>query len=300
MRVTALSEIFMNEIYDEGKAKIDGFEIPVHCIVMTLGKRDRFSLKHYHEYVELLYGLSECDIQVWAEGKVYEVKEGDLCIINSGTAHAVRSEIAKSTYLVIKFEPGILYAAEQSVFEVKYLFPFVENNENFRRVFTESELSETEIPRLMADVIEEWTKKDYGYEIAIRASVIRTALYLMRKWHSEKADPSLYENSDGIKHIKKAMEYARGNFLLANTKEAAHLCGLSYSYFSRLFKRYIGKSFMEYVNSILTNEAKKMLATENKSVTDVAMELGFSSVSYFTKQFKKETGITPHKFKKEI
>ncbi len=56
---------------------------------------------------------------------------------------------------------------------------------------------------------------------------------------------------------------------------------------------------MEYVNSILMNEAKKMLATENKSVTDVAMELGFSSVSYFAKQFKKETGITPHKFKKE-
>ncbi len=43
-----------------------------------------------------------------------------------------------------------------------------------------------------------------------------------------------------------------------------------------------------------------MLATESKSVTDVAMTLGFSSVSYFARQFKKETGMTPHKFKKEL
>ncbi|MBR6719823.1 MAG: AraC family transcriptional regulator [Clostridia bacterium] len=290
----------MNEIYDEGKAKIDGFEIPVQCIVMTAGKGDRFSLKHYHEYVELLYGLSECDIRVWAEGKLHMVKTGDLCIINSGTAHAVRSEVAKSTYLVIKFEPGILYAAEQSVFEVKYLFPFVENNENFRRVFTESELSGTEIPHLMDDIIREWTAKDYGYEIAVRSSVIRAALYLMRKWHSEKADLAVYENSDGVKYIKRAMEYARGSYLTANTNEAADICGLSYGYFSRLFKRIAGKSFTEYVNSIKINEAKKMLATENKSVTDVAMTLGFSSVSYFARQFKKETGIAPHKFKKEL
>lgn len=300
MIVTALSEIFMNEIYDEGKAKIDGFEIPVQCIVMTAGKGDRFSLKHYHEYVELLYGLSECDIRVWAEGEIYEIKEGDLCIINSGTAHAVRSEIAKSTYLVIKFEPGILYASEQSVFEFKYLFPFVEGSNDFRKVFRCDELAETEIPALMEDIIREWTAKDYGYEIAVRASVIRASLYLMRKWHSEKSDLSVYENSDGVKYIKRAMEYAKNSFLTANANEAADICGLSYGYFSRLFKRIAGKSFTEYVNSIKINEAKKMLATENKSVTDVAMTLGFSSVSYFARQFKKETGIAPHKFKKEM
>jgi len=286
--------------YDEGRAKINGFEIPVQCIVMTAGKGKAFGLKHYHEYVELLYGLPDCDISVWAEGCVHKVKTGDLCIINSGTAHTVISNTDKSIYLVIKFEPGILYASEQSVFEFKYLFPFVEGSDEFRKVFRCDELAETEIPRLMEDIINEWTAKDYGYEIAVRASVIRAALYLMRKWHSEKTDLAVYENSDSVKYIKRAMEYARNSFLTANANEAAGICGLSYGYFSRLFKRIAGKSFTEYVNSIKINEAKKMLATESKSVTDVAMTLGFSSVSYFARQFKKETGMTPHKFKKEM
>ena len=78
------------------------------------------------------------------------------------------------------------------------------------------------------------------------------------------------------------------------------LCGYESTYFSRLFKKVMGKSFTEYVMSVKINESKKLLAKGEKSVTDIAMELGFSSVSYFAKQFKKETGIAPHKFKKEI
>ena len=291
----------MPEIYDEGKAKIDGFEIPVQCIVMRAGKGKEFRLKHYHEYVELLYGLSECDIKIWAEGKVFEVKEGDLCIINSGTAHAVISDIPESTYLVIKFVPQILYAAEQSVFEFKYLIPFLLDNGKYRKVFLESELKNTDIPAIMNEIISEWQEKSYGYEIALRACVIRTALWLTRKWASEGNELSgLHENSEGMRYIKRAMEYAEKEFETANSKDAAKLCNLSYSYFSRLFKKVMGKSFTEYVMSVKINESKKLLAKGEKSVTDIAMELGFSSVSYFAKQFKKETGLTPYKFVKDI
>ena len=147
----------MPEIYDEGKAKIDGFEIPVQCIVMHAGKGKEFRLKHYHEYVELLYGLSECDIKIWAEGKVYEVKTGDLCVINSGTAHAVISDIPEpeETILIGSYEgsevfrSGVTYKRGNGK-----IFYFQPGHESFPTFYNES------VQKIIKNAVY-WVKSDY-------------------------------------------------------------------------------------------------------------------------------------------
>ncbi len=290
----------MTNFIDEGKARIGGFEIPVQCILKTLeDKKKEFNFKHYHEYVEFLYGI-DCDISVWIDGKCIDVKSGDFCIITSKTAHDVMSKTKKSRYLVIKFVPQILYAAEQSVFEFKYNLPFISRDMNKRDVFYKPELQKTQIPFLMEKIIGEWEEKNYAYEIALRAYITQIALWLLREWKKEKGAeiPVDLVNADNMKCIKKAMEYAQKNFASASVKEASELCNLSYSYFSRLFKRIMGENFNEYVNTIRISEAKLMLTSTTKSVAEIAKECGFSSVSYFSKIFKEKTKVTPHKFSK--
>ncbi len=284
---------------DEGKARLGGFEIPVQCILKTMEstKKD-FCFQHYHEYVELIYGI-DCDLSVWVDGSLVDIKSGDFCIVTSKTAHDVISKIEKSEFLVIKFLPQILYAAEQSVFEFKYTLPFISSDLSKREVFLRDEVEKSEIPSLIQKIISEWQDKNYGYEIALRAYVIRIALWLLRKWKAEKGEEmDAPVNAENMKCIKRAMEYAQNNFATASLKEASELCNLSYSYFSRLFKRVMGENFNEYVNSLRINEAKRMLTSTAKSVTDIAMECGFSSVSYFSKIFKEKTNVTPHKFSK--
>ncbi len=288
------------DFIDEGKAKIGGFEIPVQCILKNLeDKKKEFNFKHYHEYVEFLYGL-DCDINVWIDGKSVEIKSGDFCIITSKTAHDVLSKTNKSRYLVIKFVPQILYAAEQSVFEFKYNLPFISRDMNKRDVFYKPELEGTQIPSLMEKILTEWEKKDYGYEIALRAYITQIALWLLREWKKEKGKEEVLDsvNAENMKIIKRAMEYAQKNYSTASVKEASELCNLSYSYFSRLFKRVMGENFNEYVNTIRISEAKLMLTSTSKSVAEISKECGFSSVSYFSKIFKEKTKVTPHKFSK--
>ena len=84
---------------------------------------DRICL-HYHDYIELLYGL-DCDATVLCGASEIKLASGDLVIIKSKVPHNVMSNSEKSTYSVIKFMPQILYAAEQPIIEFKYIIPFI-------------------------------------------------------------------------------------------------------------------------------------------------------------------------------
>lgn len=75
---------------------------------------------------------------------------------------------------------------------------------------------------------------------------------------------------------------------------------LSPRYLSDMLKRETGKTAMELMHTFLINEAKNRLKTDGQRVSETAYELGFENLSYFSKLFKKETGVTPNQFKKQL
>ena len=72
---------------------------------------------------------------------------------------------------------------------------------------------------------------------------------------------------------------------------------LNPSYFSTIFKQSCGSSFKEYLNYIRIEESKHLLTETNYSIIDIAVAVGFEDQSYFTKVFKKFTGLTPKRFR---
>jgi len=286
---------------EERKARISGFEIPVECINLKFEYNIKCSGYHYHDYVEFLYGV-DCDAKVFCDGIEYNMKSGDFVVINSGKSHKVISERAFNQYIVIKFLPQILYAAEQSVFEYKYIFPFIADTKQYKKLFKKSEVEASEIPQIITDIMREWDKKEYGYEIALRIYVSRIVLWLIRKWNEEinREINVISETAQAMSAIQKTIEYVNKNYQIATSREAARITNLSYSYFSRLFKRVMNKSFTEYVNYVRLSEAQRLLATTEKSVTEISMDVGFSTTSYFIETFRKRFGITPKEFRQVL
>ncbi|MES2429038.1 MAG: helix-turn-helix domain-containing protein [Bacteroidota bacterium] len=75
---------------------------------------------------------------------------------------------------------------------------------------------------------------------------------------------------------------------------------LSPRYLSDLLKQETGKTAIDLIHIYLVSEAKNRLIGDDQSVSEIAYELGFENLPYFSRLFKKETGISPNQFKKQL
>lgn len=98
--------------------------------------------------------------------------------------------------------------------------------------------------------------------------------------------------------IKNLQEYIHGNLggdlSINRLGEVSHF---NPSYLSRLFKNFTGKSISEYIWECKLEKACELLIKEQTKINEIAVSLGFESPAYFTRFFKKNTGMTPQEFR---
>lgn len=100
--------------------------------------------------------------------------------------------------------------------------------------------------------------------------------------------------------IRSAQIYinSRPSGSVSLTEVAAHVA-LSPSYFSKLFKKETGISFVDYIKNSRIERAKTLLRSTNKKVYEICDELGYQNVQYFTTLFKNMVGMTPLEYKQK-
>lgn len=79
--------------------------------------------------------------------------------------------------------------------------------------------------------------------------------------------------------------------------EAAAQAHLSKSYFCRILKSELGCTFTEYVNRLRIERSKSLLFSSRMSIVEISLEVGFEDQSYFNRIFKKQTGLSPRKYR---
>ena len=75
---------------------------------------------------------------------------------------------------------------------------------------------------------------------------------------------------------------------------------ISVGYLSELLKEHLQLSFSEYISSKRIQKAKELLADDSLSIEQIAEQTGYNDYFYFTKVFKKNTGISPSKYRKNL
>jgi two-component system response regulator YesN len=108
-------------------------------------------------------------------------------------------------------------------------------------------------------------------------------------------------NLTGVKHVDviyRAINFIKQNYMRKITLEevASHVY-LSPSYFSKIFKEETKYNFNTYLNYVRIEISKKLLMDDSIDLVDVSNLVGYEDQSYFSKVFKKATGISPGKYR---
>jgi AraC-like DNA-binding protein len=132
-----------------------------------------------------------------------------------------------------------------------------------------------------------------GYQQLLSGILVHLLAYL---FYREK--DRTWRDKEVLSKIEKARLIIREkiNSPLLPEEIAASL-NMSYTWFRRIFRQYTGMAPAQYITQLKIQKAKEMLSVTTMPVKEIALELGYESIDYFSTQFKKQTGQTPTQFR---
>lgn len=123
---------------------------------------------------------------------------------------------------------------------------------------------------------------------------VESAKYNIQKNRANKKDEPTQIVFAAVEMIRKEIENV--NF---NINTIANELYLTPAYFSRVFKRKMGMTCMEFIKNYRINLAKELLQNTDLSIQQISEKTGYATVYYFSQQFKQVTGESPGNFRKK-
>lgn len=112
-------------------------------------------------------------------------------------------------------------------------------------------------------------------------------------------DKTFKPKSEHNELLTPAIKYMDENFHEKITlKDMANICFITPGYFSKIFYKETGEKFSDYLTRIRIERAKELLKTTEKTIQEIAMEVGFNDAGYFTRRFKSYEGSTPGHYRR--
>ena len=239
-----------------------------------------FTLIHWHENIEILFFEQGCG-EVFIDERIVPAKKGDIVVINSEEIHSTRAIDEKILYSCLIIDKNFCEQMSFSVDE-QQICSRIEDEKIYNKIHT---------------IKKELEEKNDFYIPAVMSKVTEILTELYRKYPFKKTK---IKKSKNIEMVKSAMSYIKKNFAKnPSVEDIANHTGYSKYYFCRCFKEITGYTVNSYINSVKIENAKEMLMSRRLGVSQASEICGFSDISYFTKIFKKYTGILPSKVKAE-
>ena len=274
-----------NERYLMMESDIKSLSFQLESITKSKYDSDWHSTLHTHPFTELFYvvdGKGEFNIQ----GQRFPVKPNDFVIINPQVEHTELSSPDEPLEYIVLGINGLSFSNLTPVSEGGHPFSFF----NLRD-------EQKDILRYLNAMVQEATSQSMSYELVCHNLLEILLIKILRHQHFDLEVGKQSKATKDISFIKHYLEtYYHESIQLEDLASMTHL---SRFYISHSFKKEIGMSPMEYLIDIRIKESKILLRTTNYSISQVADIVGFTTPTYFSKQFRKSTGIPPTDYREQ-
>ena len=240
---------------------------------------------HYHDELEFLpvfSGSFLCRV----DGRDYIASSGEIIFINAGVPHETYAiEEGTVTALVQFRESNYINLEIRKI--IKYSVRLLNLESTPVRILNSKELFS-----LVEEILIECEEKKNAYEIIVRSLILKVIGLLYR--NNILSDGEQVFSTAAVQKILPAMTYINENYSEnIDLSDISGMLGFDRSYFCRIFKIATGATFTEYLNFVRICKAVRKLSSTDESILDISSAVGFSSVSYFNRIFKKYKNCSP-------
>ena len=285
------------EVYLESRKPAGSVKYLYDCHCQSQMGQATVAFPHIHEYFEILYCIRG-SFSLRIGGQPYRIGVGDMALIDPMEAHLTQAmEPGENAYIVLKFAQEVLYSAEQPLHELGVLLPYLRLGATHQKIFPSAQMRGAHMDATVQEIYREFSQQRYGYTLAVRAEIGRLFVWILRKWHENNAVELM--NDATLRLLGRAYAFIEDNYAQEITmRDAARHCDMSYTAFSRFFSQYAQHGFAQTLLQVRLRKAMYLLLTTDLSTTEIAMQTGFSTASYFIQRFKAMNGMTPGRYRR--
>lgn len=241
-------------------------------------RRDR----HWHRSVEI-FAVCGGELEFHIDDRLWKLKAGEFMIVNSNEIHSVDAPLPNET---------VVLQIPLKLFENYF------TGEQFVWFSHEPGRRDERFMELVRELYEVYSEKRCGYDMKVNSIFYHIMYLLVKDYRITEVDQEHMRRNRNLNRLSRITSYMKENYTGdLSLEEAARVFGYSPTYLSRMFQKYAGITFKNYLQSIRLEYALKDLDSGGYSITEVAMRNGFSESKALARAFRKKYGMLPSEYR---
>lgn len=250
---------------------------------------------HWHTALEIImpaenwYDAVVCDVS-------YHIIPGEILIIPPCDLHSLKAPESGTRFIYIIDITSIAKLHGFAGIQALLTSPLHITKSSYPHIYND-------VCSLLVQIRNEYFDKNDFAELTIFSLLLNMFVKLgVNHLNSVSLFPNtrLYKQKEYINKFNDVLEYIDTHYMENFTlDDVASAVGFSKYHFSRLFKQYTGCSFCTYICRCRIKVAEELLTQPNLSITEIAMQSGFPSISTFNRVFRQQKNCSPSEYREK-